>query len=96
MMRLAACFATEQGIEVCAPVHDAFLICAPLERLDEDIARMRAAMARASRAVLAGFEIRTDVHRVDHPHRYMDERGAVMWERVLGLIVKCQRAWKVA
>ena len=38
MMRLAACFATESGIEVCAPVHDAFLICAPLERFDGDIA----------------------------------------------------------
>ena len=29
MMRIAACLATERGIEVCAPVHDAFLICAP-------------------------------------------------------------------
>ena len=46
MMRLAACLATERGIEVCAPVHDAFLICAPLDRLDADIAAMRAAMAR--------------------------------------------------
>ena len=26
LMRLAACLATERGIEVCAPVHDAFLI----------------------------------------------------------------------
>jgi DNA polymerase-1 len=34
MMRLAAIAATEVGIEVCAPVHDAFLIAAPLERLD--------------------------------------------------------------
>jgi DNA polymerase-1 len=33
MMRLAACLATERGIEVFAPVHDAFLICAPLNRL---------------------------------------------------------------
>jgi DNA polymerase I len=28
MLRLAACLAIERGIEVCAPVHDAFLICA--------------------------------------------------------------------
>jgi hypothetical protein len=60
MMRIAACLATERGIEVCAPIHDAFLICAPLERLDADIAAMRDAMAEASRAVLNGFEIRTD------------------------------------
>ena len=57
MMRLAACLATERGIEVCATVHDAFLIIAPLERLEEDVARMRAAMAEASRIVLGGFEL---------------------------------------
>ena len=38
MLRLACCLATERGIEVCAPVHDAVLICAPLDRLDDDIA----------------------------------------------------------
>ena len=32
MMRVAAIAATEAGIEVCAPVHDAFLIQAPLEQ----------------------------------------------------------------
>src|SRR5262245_24874977 len=32
MLRLACCLATERGIEVCAPVHDAVLICAPLDR----------------------------------------------------------------
>jgi DNA polymerase I len=86
MMRLAACLATERGIEVCAPVHDAFLICAPLDRLDQDIAAMRAAMAEASRIVLKGFELRTDVKRVDYPNRYMDPRGAVMWQRVTELL----------
>jgi DNA polymerase-1 len=100
MMRIAACLATERGIEVCAPVHDAFLICAPLERLDADIAAMRAAMAEASRAVLNGFEIRTDCpdeldeagerngfpHVIRYPHRFMDKRGAVMWQRVQELL----------
>ena len=62
MLRLAACFATEQGIEVCALIHDAVLICAPLDRLDADVERMRDCMAKASRIVLAGFELRTDVH----------------------------------
>ena len=30
MLRLACCLGTERGIEICAPVHDAVLICAPL------------------------------------------------------------------
>ena len=55
MLRLAACFATEQGVEVCALIHDAVLIAAPLDRLDHDIERMKAAMAKASRVVLDGF-----------------------------------------
>jgi DNA polymerase-1 len=86
MMRVAACLATERGIEVCAPVHDAFLIAAPLDRLDADITRMRAAMTEASRAVLGGFELGTDVHVVRYPHRYMDDRGQVMWDRVNELV----------
>jgi hypothetical protein len=85
-MRLAACLATERGIEVCAPVHDAFLICVPFDRLDADIASMRAAMAEASRVVLGGFELGTDVSVTRWPARYMDARGKVMWDRVVGLL----------
>jgi len=92
MLRLACCLATERGIEVCAPVHDAILICAPLDRLDEDVTKMREAMAEASRIVLNGFELGTDAHVVKYPNRYMDERGAVMWERVTGLVTKRQPA----
>jgi DNA polymerase I-like protein with 3'-5' exonuclease and polymerase domains len=86
MMRLAACLATERGVEVCAPVHDAFLICASLDRLDQEVATMRAAMAEASRIVLGGFELGTDVSITRWPGRYMDGRGRVMWQRVLELL----------
>jgi DNA polymerase I-like protein with 3'-5' exonuclease and polymerase domains len=86
MLRIACCLATERGIEVCAPVHDALLICASFERLEPDIAATRAAMAEASRAVLAGFELGTDVHAVRYPDRYMDARGRVMWDRVCNLL----------
>jgi DNA polymerase I len=88
MMRLAACLATERGVEVCAPVHDAFLICAPLDRLGEDVAAMRAAMAEASRIVLGGFELGTDVSVTRWPNRYMDSRGRVMWDRVTNLLLR--------
>ena len=86
MLRLACCLATERGIEVCAPVHDAVLIAAPLYRLDEDVAAMREAMREASSVVLDGFELVTDVKTVCHPDRYEDGRGAEMWARVMGLI----------
>jgi DNA polymerase-1 len=91
MLRLACCLATEQGIEVCAPVHDAVLICAPLDRLDADIARMQDAMREASRVVLDGFELGTDAEIIRYPDRYADPRGAVMWERVMKLIHEQQQ-----
>jgi hypothetical protein len=90
MLRLACCLATERGIEVCAPVHDAVLICAPLDRLDADVARMQDAMREASRVVLGGFELGTDVSLVRYPDRYMDERGAVMWQRVMALLDRAE------
>ena len=86
MLRLACCLAIERGIEVCAPVHDAILICAPIDRIDDDVIAMRAAMAEASRVVLSGFEIRTDAHIVRYPDRYMDNRGTVMWGRAMRLL----------
>lgn len=86
MLRLACCLATERRVEVCAPIHDAVLICARLDRLDHEVARMQSCMAEASRIVLAGFELRTDATIVRHPNRYTDPRGAVMWDRVLKLI----------
>ena len=86
MLRLACCLGTERGIEVCAPIHDAVLICAPLDRLDADIERMQDAMREASRIVLNGFELGTDATVVRCPDRYMDERGTVMWQRVMVLL----------
>jgi DNA polymerase I len=86
MLRVACCLATERGIEVCAPVHDAVLICAPADRIDVDITRTRTAMAEASKAVLAGFELGTDASITRYPDRYMDGRGRVMWDRVQKLI----------
>jgi hypothetical protein len=86
MLRLACCMGTEQGIEICAPVHDAVLIMAPLDRLDADIDAMQAAMAKASRIVLDGFELRSEAKIIRFPSRYMDKRGKVMWNRVWSLI----------
>ena len=85
MMRIAAIAATEAGIEVCAPVHDAFLIAAPLEQLDEDVRHMRELMSKAGHHVTE-IDIRTEAKVVRHPDRYMDERGIEMWNRVVRLI----------
>jgi DNA polymerase I len=96
MLRLACCLATERGIEICAPVHDAVLIVAPLDRLQADVAAMGDAMREASRIVLGGFELDTDVVIVRHPDRYTDERGKQMWEKVMQLLDEAEAESAVA
>jgi DNA polymerase family A len=87
IMRLAICLGIENGITICCPVHDAVLIMAPLDRLDSDIARMRAYMEQASELVLDGFKLRTEFVAVRYPDRYMDERrGRQFWNVVMSLL----------
>jgi DNA polymerase I len=86
MLRLACCLGTENGIEICAPVHDALLIMAPLDRLDADVALMQGYMAEASQVVLGGFELRTEVKIIRYPDRYTDGRGKEMWNIVMKLL----------
>ena len=86
MMRLAAIYATERGIRVCAPVHDAFLVEAPTSQIETMVVEMQQAMRDASRIVLNGLELRSDVKLIHAPDRYMDERGIKMWNTVMGLL----------
>ena len=83
MLRLACCLATEAGITVCAPIHDALLIEAPDDDLDHAVEVTQACMAEASSVILDGPEGKTDVAPVHWPDRYMDPRGAGMWEKVV-------------
>jgi DNA polymerase I len=86
MLRLACCLATERGLSVCAPVHDAILIEAPLVEIDEHVAALRACMREASRVVLDGFELGSEAKFVRWPERYGDPRGEVMWATVIRLL----------
>ena len=86
MLRIACILLTEAGIRVCAPIHDALLIEAPLDELDQAIATTKSLMLEASRIVLDGFELGSDVKEVRYPDRYMDKRGVVMWNKVMNLI----------
>jgi DNA polymerase I len=88
ILRIACIMAHRRGIKLLAPVHDAVLIEAPIERIESDVALMREIMRRASRIVLnadpAGtHELRTDVVIVRYPDRYVDKRGTEMWDKVM-------------
>lgn len=87
MLRLACCMLTEAGIETCAPVHDAVLIEADEDKIDETVALAQQLMGAASEVVLSGFRVRTEAEIVRYPDRYMDEkRGGEMWRTVTGIL----------
>jgi hypothetical protein len=86
MLRLACCLMVERGIALCAPIHDALLVEAPIDRIQETALAAQAAMREASAIVLGGFELETDAEIVRSPERYSDERGAQMWELILSIL----------
>jgi hypothetical protein len=86
MLRLACCLATERGIAVCAPVHDALLVEADTGEIDTVVSRTQEAMREASEIVLDGFTLRTDAKIVRYPERYLDERGKRMWATISRLL----------
>jgi DNA polymerase I len=82
MLRLACCLGTENGIQVCGPVHDAVLIMAPIARLGADVTRMLKYMEQASAIVLKGFPLRSEAKLINYP----DQQGTEMWNKVMSLL----------
>jgi DNA polymerase I len=91
ILRISCILAARHGIKLLAPVHDAVLIEAPVERIEADVALMQEIMRRASRIVLnataAGtHELRTDAKIIRFPERYTDKRGDKIWAHVMELL----------
>ena len=82
MLRLAVILTHRRGVQVSAPVHDALLIEATVDEIDEAVLTCQKAMADASELVLPGFPLRTDTKVVRYPERYSDERGTRLWDEL--------------
>jgi hypothetical protein len=88
MMRIAVAKAIEAGIELCMPVHDALLIHAPVEMLDDEVARLSSIMEEASQIVLGGFRLRSGQTIIRHPDRFIESRGQGMWDLVQEILLR--------
>ena len=88
MMRLGLSMALEAGFMICAPIHDALLLEAPIEEIEEQARAVAEIMAQASEIILGpGKRCRSDIKIVRHPDRFEDEaRGSVMFSRVMDLL----------
>jgi hypothetical protein len=83
VLRLACCLATERGVTVAAPIHDALLILAPTSTIEAAVATTQKAMREASAIVLNGFELNVDTKLLVHaPDRFMEEDGLPLWTTV--------------
>jgi hypothetical protein len=84
IMRLATIYIIDNGLELCAIIHDAFMIISPANRIDGDMLSLSECMRRASRVVLGGFELRLEPKVIPHPHRYeADERSRQQWHDLI-------------
>ena len=89
MLRIASCLAIQHGLKLCAPIHDALLIEAPISQIDADVAQLKHCMSEASEAVLGDGKIcKVDEEIVRFPDRYMDEHGQEMWDQIMGLLAQ--------
>jgi hypothetical protein len=91
ILRLAIILAGRRGIIMLAPVHDALLIEAPIERIEADRLRVQRIMKHASRIVLnrmtsGTLELRSDAKIIRYPDRFQDSRGTEMWNRIMRLL----------
>jgi DNA polymerase I-like protein with 3'-5' exonuclease and polymerase domains len=95
MLRLAAIEARFRGVEICALIHDALLIQAPIRGILRAIEKTKEAMTVASRTILGGYTLRVDcgddklvsgeVVRGDitrYPQRFYSEDGLDFWNRI--------------
>jgi DNA polymerase I-like protein with 3'-5' exonuclease and polymerase domains len=84
MLRLAAGFIVDSGVQLDATIHDAVLIEADSDKIDAAVESTRRAMNRASQLALHGFVLRTDVEVIRHPERYRDDRECAFFDELMG------------
>lgn len=83
IMRYAACLMTEQGIDLCCSIHDAFMVVADEDRWEEVDAVLVKCMNDACEAVLGdGYILRSSRDVVHYPDHYSHKDGRKMWSKI--------------
>jgi hypothetical protein len=79
LFRYACLLMRKLGIRIIAVVHDAVLIEAPIDRIEEEVARATLCLQRASRRFLRGLTLEVDAKIVREGERLGDKRGTDIW-----------------
>ena len=86
ILHVACILAERRGIHIVAPVHDALMAEAEIDRADEASAALDRIMRDAAGIVLRGYELRTDVQIIRPGMRFHDDRGVEMWSTIERLL----------
>jgi len=88
MLRLALAAGVEAGLMICAPIHDALLLEAPIDEIEAQAEMLAKIMGDASELVMGpGKRCRSDIKIIRYPDRFEDEaRGTKMFEVILQLL----------
>ena len=91
ILHTACLLAERRGVEIVAPIHDAFVVQCDARDVDDVSAALDRIMRDASAVVLRGFELPTDCQIIRPGERYFDKRGKAMWDTVTRLLAKRER-----
>jgi DNA polymerase I-like protein with 3'-5' exonuclease and polymerase domains len=91
ILHVACLLADRRGIQIVAPIHDAFLAEGPANEVEELSRELDQLMGDAAAVVLRGYRLPTDCQIVKPGEHYEDERGAAMWRTVTRLVAKLER-----
>jgi DNA polymerase-1 len=90
MLRIACILIHEQGVQLCAPVHDAILIEAPDDEIDAHARIAQDCMNRASEIVLYGFRVTGEIRILRYPDRFLDDDSRPFWDQVMALVKRAK------
>ncbi len=91
ILRLATAYMLDAGVAICACVHDAVLVEAPIGEIEAVVATCKECFRRASAEYLDGFELGSDAKIIRFPARWGDngeeDSGDIgLWGRVQRLL----------
>jgi hypothetical protein len=91
IMHVACVLAERRGIEIVAPIHDAFLVEAPADQIEDAAVALDRIMRDAAAVVLRGYELPTDFKIIRPGERYFEKRGVEMWNTVNDLLAQTEQ-----
>lgn len=90
ILRLATTRMVDMGLSICITVHDAVLLEAPLEEIDEHVEIAKESWRWASEKVLR-FRLDADAKIVRYPDRYTDQDGTEAWNQMVQFLEEIEK-----